>query len=105
MRIGDLPCRMGSLFGPHPGLLPQEKVVRTASGGVQEGRRKNAECRIGWRLEIGRWAAGSGPGGNRGNRGEQGGSRSIEPNPTKSNQIRPNPTKKNGPARIKAQAP
>src|SRR5712691_7063275 len=74
-------CRMGSLFRPHPGLLPHEKVVRAAT----------AECEMGETMK-------NEPVRTRGMAGRYRSIKMIRSHPTKSNQIRP---KKNGPARIK----
>src|SRR5260370_40916946 len=63
------------------------KALRAATGGVREGRRQKAEG-IMKRRALG--AA------NGGDRGGQEGSRSIKPNPTKSNQIRPKKTVQTG---------
>ena len=64
------------------------RARRAATGGVREGRRQKAECR------IKRRALGAANGGNRGGGGESG--RSIQVNqddPITSDQIRPNQTK------------
>src|SRR6266849_6110173 len=63
------------------------KALRVATGGVREGRRQKAEGR------MKRRALGAANGGDRGG---QEGSRSIKPNPTKSNQVRPKKTVQSG---------
>src|SRR6266705_5741563 len=71
------------------------RARRAATGGVREGRRQKADCR------MKRRALGAANEGNRGGRGESGPSIQVNQDDwIKSDQIRP----KNGPARIKAHA-
>jgi len=78
-------------------------AAREPAGGVREGRRKNAECR----MKALRAATGGATRGHRrmrNRRKDEKRTRSDQVNRIKSDQIKPNPTKKNGPARIKARA-
>src|SRR6266851_218496 len=92
---GKFNRRQGRRTGRKVQRMANAGAAREPAGGVEEGRRKNAECR----MKALRAATGGATRGHRRmryGRNDEERTKSDQVNRIKSDQIKPNPTKKNG---------
>src|SRR5713226_2982524 len=100
---GTFNRRQGRRTGRKVQRMANAGAAREPARGVEEGRRKNAECR----MKALRAATGGATRGHRRmryGRNDEERTKSDQVNRIKSDQIKSNPTQKNGQARIKARA-